>query len=135
MPHVGRRRFPARMRGSRRPRTSQALERRTETLTLHRQQILHQTSLSGGGLDFYAQKQVVMRTRGRPSRQWVYTDDTVQRIKLAQQFGALGISLDDAAAALNGATLEQIHEGLSTHPADRIGEWVSAIIAGATAAP
>jgi len=96
---------------------------------------LQETTLTGGGLDFYALKKVVLRTRGRPSRQWVYADDTAQRIKLAQELGKLGISLDDAAAALNGATLDEIRRDLSTQPADRAGEWVSAIITRAAAVP
>jgi len=104
-------------------------------LTLHRRELLQETTLSGGGLDFYAQKKVVLRTRGRPSRQWVYPDDTAQRIKLAQELVKLGISLDDAAAALNGATLDEIRGELSTQPADRVGEWVSAIITRQAAVP
>src|SRR5437762_7009029 len=91
-------------------------------LTFHRRALLKQTTLSGGGLDFYALKKVVLRSRSRPSRQWVYADDTIQRIKLAQELGTVGVSLDDAAAALNGATLGEIRQELSTQPADRAGE-------------
>jgi hypothetical protein len=109
--------------------------KRIELLPLHRRELLQETTLSGGGLDFYAHKKVVLRTRGRPSRQWVYADDTAERIKVAQDLGSLGISLDDAAAVLNGATLEEIRKSLSSQPAERAGEWVTAIIARAAAVP
>jgi DNA-binding transcriptional MerR regulator len=104
-------------------------------LTLHRRALLKETTLSGGGLDFYALKKVVLRTRKRPSRQWVYGDDTIQRIELAQELGAVGISLDDAAAVLSGASLDEIRKELATQPADRAGEWVNAMIARASVVP
>jgi DNA-binding transcriptional MerR regulator len=104
-------------------------------LTLHRREILHETTLSGGGVDFYAQKKVVLRTRKRPSRQWVYGDDTIQRIQLAQELVKLGISLDDAAAALNGATLDEIRGAISTQPGVRAAELVRAIITRAGTVP
>ena len=104
-------------------------------MPLHRRELLRDTTLSGGGLDLYAQKKVVLRSRGRPTRQWVYTDDTAQRIRLAQELGTLGISLDDAAAALNGATLDEIRGALSAKPVDRAGERVRAIITRAGAVP
>jgi hypothetical protein len=96
---------------------------------------LRETTLSGGGLDYFAQKKVVLRTRKRPTRQWDYPDDTVQRIKLAQELGLRGVTLDDAAAALSATTLDEIQKALATQPADRIGEWVSATIARAAKAP
>src|SRR3954468_16366126 len=104
------------------PMHQRSLERKAEILTLHRRELLKETTLSGGGLDFYAQKNVVLRTRGRATRQWVYADDTAQRIAIAQELGKLGISLDDAAGALNGATLDEIRESLAKQPADRAGE-------------
>jgi DNA-binding transcriptional MerR regulator len=104
-------------------------------LTLHRRELLQATTLSGGGLDFYAQKKVVLRTRKRPTQQWIYAEDTAQRIKVAQELGQLGISLDDAAAALNSAPLHEIEGQLATQPADRAGEWVDAIITRAAATP
>ena len=109
--------------------------RERQTLTFHRRALLKETTLSGGGLDFYALKKVVLRTRKRPSRQWVYDDDTIQRIELAQELGAVGISLDDAAAAFSGASLDEIRQELATQPADRAGEWVSAMIARASVVP
>jgi hypothetical protein len=96
---------------------------------------LRETTLSGGGLDYFAQKKVVLRTRKRPSRQWDYPDDTAQRIKLAQELVVRGVTLDDAAAALNATTLDEIRSALATQPADRVGEWVSATIARAAKAP
>ena len=104
-------------------------------MTLHRRELLKDITLSGGGLDLYSQKNVVLRTRRRPSNQWVYPDNTSQRIKVAQELGKLGISLDDAAAALNGSTLDEILGQLSTQPSDKAGEWVSAIITRAAAVP
>jgi hypothetical protein len=96
---------------------------------------LRETTLSGGGLDLYAQKKVVLRTRRRPSKPWDYADDTAQRIKLAQELGLVGVTLDDAGAALSAATLDEIQDVLATQPADGVGEWVSGIIARAAAIP
>jgi len=102
-------------------------------LTLHRRELLRETTLSGGGLDFYAQKNVVLRSRKRASQQWVYPDDTPQRIELAQQLGKMGISLDDAAAALNAGSLDEIRDNLKTQPAGTAGEWVNAMVTRAAA--
>src|SRR5688500_5308594 len=57
------------------PRTNHSLKRGGKTLTLHRRELLQQTNLSGGGLDLFAQKKVVLRTRKRPTREWDYPDD------------------------------------------------------------